>query len=59
MVSALSNPNDMEATTINLGERHGSEKALNISELTIIFKNIFYCDYWNVKLTESKYKKSP
>lgn len=59
MVSAVPNPNDMEITTINLEERHESEKALNISEFTIIFKNIFYCDYWNMKLTGSKYKKSP
>lgn len=55
----MPNPNDMEITTINLEERHESEKALNISEFTIIFKNIFYCDYWNMKLTGSKYKKSP
>ena len=51
-MSSHPSPDGMEIATVKLG-RHGSEKALNISKLTIIFRNIFYCDYWDMELTES------
>lgn len=54
-MSVLPTPVGMEIATIELGVRHESEKALNISRYNIIFKNIFYCDFWKMEVPGSEY----